>query len=124
MANSEDDVVTKIEKVNHFVWALCKAASEKTRWCGTNICGKKMYSLVYFEQPIDVNTFLSVVSETWPQVEVYAVQRTGTHQLKKEVIRLLVEIDFLHQRGEQSGILFIKHFPPYGEVPDDEVPDD
>ena len=61
MANSEDDVVNKIEKVNHFVWALCKAASEKTRWCGTNICGKKMYSLVYFEQPIDVNTFLSVI---------------------------------------------------------------
>ena len=108
-----EDMEEKLVRASHFVWALMKAASEKLRWVGTNFFTGKIYSLAYFNQPVHVQTIVSLVKETWgDNVHMYPVQRTGPHPLKKEVIRLLVEPDLLRQCGTQEGIPYIKNFPP------------
>ena len=122
IANLED-LENKIIKINHFIWAITKATSEKLKWCGSNIYKNKIYSLVYYTQPINVETLISIVQESWKEVEIYPVQRKGTHCLQKEVIRLLVERDFLQQRGKKDGIQYIKNFPPCSE-PDMSIDND
>ena len=67
-----------------------------------------------------MENLIYIVEETWKEVKVYPVQRTGTHSLQKEVIRLLVEREFLTQQGNQDGIPYVKNFPPFPE-PDMEI---